>query len=202
MLPRIRDLSVTTNKNERRITPSNQRQLKPSTNQKLITPRLRFGETVDARAYSIEDPQIKHSTDSTTQCNGTVTEDWLRRQAIATIKRHIAKNEQPKEYPAGIENSNDQYMTTKRKLPQSDQERIYVYDKDYICDPWDRPDIYDQSSLTSKKNNPLQHLRNKTQATTTNNHCNNSLRKILTAPPRHLFSQTNSPSHSTQFKST
>ena len=42
-------------------------------------------------------------------------------------------------------------MTTKRPLPQSDQERIYVYDKDYRCDPWDRPDIYDQSTLTFKQ---------------------------------------------------
>ena len=56
MLPTIHDLSVTTNKYERRITPSNQRQLKLSTNQKFFLPRPRFGETVDARAYSVEDP--------------------------------------------------------------------------------------------------------------------------------------------------
>ena len=40
---------------------------------------------------------------------------------------------------------------TRRPLPQSDQERIYVYDEDYTCDPWDRPDIYDQSNLSIKQ---------------------------------------------------
>ena len=67
------------------------------------------------------------------------------------MKRHNVKNEQHKEYPAWIEYSNDQYMTTKRPLPQSDQERIYVYDKDYSRNTWDRPDIYDQSTLTIKQ---------------------------------------------------
>ena len=42
-------------------------------------------------------------------------------------------------------------MTTKRPLPASDQERIYVFDKDYRCDPWDRSDLYDQSLLTFKE---------------------------------------------------
>ena len=42
-------------------------------------------------------------------------------------------------------------MTTKRPLQQSDKERVYVFDKDYRCVPWFRPDHYDQSSLTFKK---------------------------------------------------
>ena len=41
-------------------------------------------------------------------------------------------------------------MTTKRLLPESNQERVYVFDKDYRRDPRDRPDLYDQSSLTFK----------------------------------------------------
>ena len=41
-------------------------------------------------------------------------------------------------------------MTTKRPFPQSNQERVYVFDQDYRCDPWDRPDLYDQSSPTFK----------------------------------------------------
>ena len=41
-------------------------------------------------------------------------------------------------------------MTTKRLLPESNQERVYVFDKDYRRDPRDRPDLYDQSYLTFK----------------------------------------------------
>ena len=146
--PTIRDLSVISNKKERRIprpTDNNQnyRRIK-----KLITPRLRFGETVNARAYSIQDSPTKHSNEITTECNGTPTEDWRRRQTIATIKRHNAKHDQQREYPDWINDYADQYMTTKRPLPASDQERTYVFDKHYRCDPWDRPD---QSSLTYKE---------------------------------------------------
>ena len=43
-------------------------------------------------------------------------------RGLATIKKHNAKNEQQNEYPAWIENSDDHYMTTKRPLPQSDQD--------------------------------------------------------------------------------
>ena len=42
-------------------------------------------------------------------------------------------------------------MATKQPLPQSDQERVNVFDKDYRCDPWDRTDLYDHSSLTFKE---------------------------------------------------
>ena len=49
--------------------------------------RLRFGETVDASAYSPEDPPTIYTTDTTTRCTDTPTENWLRQQAIASIKR-------------------------------------------------------------------------------------------------------------------
>ena len=149
-LPMIRDLSVTTNKIENRTTPSNQRQKKNWRRiKKINTPRLHPGETLDARAYSIEDPTEYFYT-STADCNGTPKEDWLTRQAIPTIKRHKTKNEQQKEYPECIKECDDQNMTTKRPFAESNQERVYVFDKDYRCDPWDRPDLYDQSSLTLK----------------------------------------------------
>ena len=35
----------------------------------------------------------------------------------------------------------EKYMTNERLLPDSSQENIYNYDKDYIFDHWDRPDI-------------------------------------------------------------
>ena len=42
-------------------------------------------------------------------------------------------------------------MTTKRPLQASDQAKVYVFDNDYRCDPRDRPDLYDQTSLTVKE---------------------------------------------------
>ena len=136
---------------KRRIPPSNKRNPKQPKTQKTnyAAPALR--ETTDARAYSIEDPSTKHNNEVPTECNGTPTEDWLRRRAIATIKRHNAKHEQRRECPNWINDSEGQYMTTKKPLPESDQERICVFDKDYRCDPWDSPDLYDQSSLTFKE---------------------------------------------------
>ena len=49
---------------------------------------------------------------------------------MATMKRHDAENEQQKEYLDWIKESDDQYMTTKRPLPESNQERVYGCDKD------------------------------------------------------------------------
>ena len=65
---------------------------------KLITPRLRFGEKVDARAYSTEDPPTTYVNNTTIECNGTPTEDWLRRQALASIKRPNPQPEREKTY--------------------------------------------------------------------------------------------------------
>ena len=75
---------------------------------KLITPRLRFGEKVDARAYSTEDPPTTYVNNTTIECNGTPTEDWLRRQALASMKK---------------------------PYPQTEQEETYSHDKDYRDNP-------------------------------------------------------------------
>ena len=56
MLPTIHDPSVTTHKNVKGTPLSHNQRTNQKMNQKTITPRLRFGETVDARAYSPEDP--------------------------------------------------------------------------------------------------------------------------------------------------
>ena len=65
---------------------------------KLNTPLLGFGKTVDSRAYSIEDPPTEYPNNSTKR-NGTPTEDWLRHQAIATIKRHKNQKRTTKRIP-------------------------------------------------------------------------------------------------------
>ena len=150
MLPTIHHSNVIFNKNKRQHRPTSYNHNCRGT-KKLITPRLRFGETVDVKAYSIEDPPTEYSNNLTTNCDRTPTEVSLRRQAIATIKRHNANKEQQKEYPEWIRETDEQYMTTQTPLPESNQERSYDFDKDYRGHPWDRPDLYDQSSLSFKK---------------------------------------------------
>ena len=59
-------------------------------------------------------------------------------------------NDKQKDYPEWIAVSEAQYMTIERPPPDSNQERIYIHDKDYRCNPWDRPDIYYKSTLTFK----------------------------------------------------
>ena len=61
--------------------------------------RLRFGETVVARAYSTEDPPTTYVNNVTIECNGTPTEDWLRRQALASMKIPQLQTEHEKTYP-------------------------------------------------------------------------------------------------------
>ena len=91
---------------------------------KLITPRLRFGEKVDARAYSTEDPPTTYVDDTTIECNGTPTEDWLRRQALASIKR---------------------------PYPQTEHEKTYTHDKDYRDNPKQHANLPTNSPLINRE---------------------------------------------------
>ena len=142
--------------------------------QKLITPRLRFGETVDARAYSTEDPPIKYINETTIECSGTPTEDWLRRQAIATIRR---------------------------LLLQPDLEKTYALDKDYRGNHKHCTDLPAQLSLTPKLQ-PIAIPVDQNENASTTNHRHKYPRKILTAPPTNLSSQATSQLHLIQSKST
>ena len=60
--------------------------------QKLRKPRLLFRETVDARAYTIEDPPNRYEEDYMTECNEEPTQDWQRRWNISMILRHNARH--------------------------------------------------------------------------------------------------------------
>ena len=67
------------------------------------------------------------------------------------ILRHNARHpDDPTPLPQWITESPDNYATLKRPLPESKTERIYIYDKDYRCDPWDEPTIYDTDKLSFK----------------------------------------------------
>ena len=100
-------------------------------NQKTSYAAPALRETVDAGAYSTEDPLIEFTNNLTTDCSVTPTGDWLRQQAIAAIKRFNAKHEQQKENPKRIKDSDNQYTTTKKPLPESNQPRVYPFDRDY-----------------------------------------------------------------------
>ena len=86
-----------------------------------------------------------------TECNEEPTQDWQRRWNVGMILRHNARHpEDPTPLPQWITESPDNYATLKRPLPESKTERIYIYDKDYRCDPWDEPAIYDTNKLSFK----------------------------------------------------
>ena len=86
-LPMIRDLSVTLHENEKRITLSNQRQTHPLTTQKTnyAAPAL-WGNSRREGVFNRR-PNITNADDTTIEFNGTPTEDWLRRLAIASIRK-------------------------------------------------------------------------------------------------------------------
>ena len=117
----------------------------------MKSPRLRFGETVDARAYTIEDPPNRYEEDFMTECNEEPTQDWQRRCNIGMILKHNARHpDDPTPLPQWITESPDNYATLKPQLPESKTDRIFVYDTDYRCDPWDEPAVYDTNKLSFK----------------------------------------------------
>ena len=67
------------------------------------------------------------------------------------ILRHNARHpEDPTPLPQWITESPDNYATLKRPLPESKTEHVYKYDRDYRCDPWNEPTIYDTNKLSFK----------------------------------------------------
>ena len=90
--------------------------------QKLKLPRLQFGDNVDARAYSIEDPPTQYNHDSSQFCNGHPTQDWQRRREKAAIKNYNSRHLDQREYPPWITEAEDKYMTTKRPLPLTSEQ--------------------------------------------------------------------------------
>ena len=106
---------------------------------------------MDARAYTIKDPPNRYEEVFFTECNEEPTQDWQRRWTVGMILRHNARHpDDPTPLPQWKTESPDNYATLKRPLPESKTERIYIYDRDYRCDPWDEPTIYDTNKLSFK----------------------------------------------------
>ena len=67
------------------------------------------------------------------------------------ILRHNARHQDdPNPLPKRITESPDNYATLRRRLPESNTERIYVYDMDYRCDLGDEPEIYGTNASSFK----------------------------------------------------
>ena len=67
------------------------------------------------------------------------------------ILRHNSRHpENTTPLPQWITESPDNYATLKRPLPETKTEPFYKYDRDYRCDPWNEPTIYDTNKLSFK----------------------------------------------------
>ena len=96
-------------------------------------------------------PPNRYEEDFLTECNEEPTQDWQRRWNVGMILRHNARYpKDPTPLPQWITESPDNYATLKRPLAESKTERIYINDRDYRCDPWDEPTIYDTKKLSFK----------------------------------------------------
>ena len=143
---RKREFTISTDKISEQPVPTTSSKTK-----KLKSPRLRFGEKVDPRAYTIEDPPNRYEEDFLTEGKEEPTQDWQRRWNVDMILRHNAWHpEDPTPLPQWITESPDNYATLKRLLPESKTERIYIYDMDFRCDHWDEPTIYYTDKLSFK----------------------------------------------------
>ena len=99
------------------------------------------------------------------------------------ILRHNARHpEDPTPLPQWITESPNNYATLTRPLPESKTERSYIYDRDYRCDPWDEPTIYDTNKLSFKiqVSNPQAQF---TESTTLPSPPSPILKKTTQSPP-------------------
>ena len=79
---------------------------------KLNSPRLRFGEKVHTRAYTMNDSPSHYGEDTITECNEEPTQDCWN---VGMIIRHNARHQdEPKPLPTWIIDSLDNYATVKR----------------------------------------------------------------------------------------
>ena len=89
-----RDLSDTSNEKGTRILPPSNQQPNSETNKKTSYAAPALG----GKNPPTEDPPTTYTNDSMIECNGTPTEDWLRQQALASIRRPLTQPEKEETY--------------------------------------------------------------------------------------------------------
>ena len=118
---------------------------------KRLEPRLRFGDYIDYRYYTISEPPKNHASEMFAECSGEPSTDcrrrWLIRRLIKFNKSYLDMLKYPERY---LENPH-LYNSTRRPLPPSSTPDTYIHDPDYGCDPYHNSDLYDQATLTFKE---------------------------------------------------
>ena len=99
---------------------------------------------------------------------GNSRRDWLRRHALASIKR---------------------------PLPQIEKEETYTQDKDYRDDDEHRINLLTQPPLTTKEHT-IASQADQNESTPDDQPSSQTTEEVLTAPPRYLSSPAISPSRS------
>ena len=173
-LPTIHDPSVRTHKSAKQSPPSHKRHPNLTMTHKTnyAAPAL-WGNSRREGVISRR-PPTTYTDDTTVECSGTPTEDWLRQQSIASIKRPPAEKE---------------------------QKTTFTQDEDYRGDYQSHTNPLSQPTTNTKELSvTTQTDNNENTPTTTFRH--KRLKNVLTPPPRYLSSITTSPPRSTQSKST
>ena len=134
---------------------------------------MRFGEKVDARAYSTEDPPTTYVNNTTIEYNSTPTEDWLRRQALASIKR---------------------------PYPQTEQAETHTHDKDYRDIPKQHANPPTNLLLTNRELSATNQVEQNESAP--DDRLSSQQNEGDNHDSTKTFLQTISPYHSTQSRST
>ena len=123
-LPTTRDPNVITHKNENRTLPPNKRQLNLLTNKNTNYAAPALWENSRCEGVFTRRPPYHIPTDTTAECTGTPTEDWLRQQAIDSIKR---------------------------PPPEKEQEATFLQDQDYRSDHQNHANPLSQPTINTKE---------------------------------------------------
>ena len=118
---------------------------------KLLKSRLRFGDYIDYRYYTISETPKNHDLEMLAERSGEPSTDsqrrWLIRRSIKFNKSTIDKQQ----YPEWYHENPQRYNSTRRPLPPSSTPDTYIHDPDYGCDPYHNPDLFDQVTLTFRE---------------------------------------------------
>ena len=112
-------------------------------------------------ANTIEESTNRYEEDFMTECNEEPTQEWQRRWNVGMILQYNARYpDDPKPLPYWITHSPDINDANSKVQCQNRKPTGFIFTmKDYCCDPWDQPTIYDANALSFKIQitNPQEH---------------------------------------------